>query len=56
MVTAIFFENDVLKDSAMLPPAQSSKGRTVTGPYLVFRFLLEQTELNAAPVKNGPVT
>lgn len=38
------------------PTAWSSKDRMVKGPYLVFRFLLEQTGLNAAPVKNGPVT
>lgn len=40
----------------MFLAAWSSKGRLVTGSYLVFRFLLEQTELNAALVKNGPVT
>lgn len=28
----------------------------VTASHPVFRFLLEETELNAAPVKNGPVT
>jgi len=37
----------------MLPAARSSKGRMVTGPHLVFTLLLQQTELNTAPVKNG---
>lgn len=54
IVTATFFENEVLKDSLLC--FQSSKDRMMTGLYLVFRFLLEQTELQVAPGKNGPVT
>lgn len=56
MLTAVTLENEVLKAFFMLPATWSSKSRMVTASHPVFRFLLEETELNAAPVKNGPVT